>query len=55
MVQCRKTKDNGRKVKKENFSKDRRAVFFPRSSAKCGNRSPGEAGQSLPLGVSNSD
>ena len=45
-----RTKDNGWKVEEERFSQDIRNPFFPRSSAKCWNRSPREVVQSLSLG-----
>ena len=47
----RRTKDKGWKVEEEKFSQDIRNAFFPRSSAKCWNRSPREVVQSLSLGV----
>ena len=46
-----RTKDKGWKVEEERFSQDIRNPFFPRSSAKCWNRSPREVVQSLSLGV----
>ena len=51
MVHGGRTKDKGWKVEEERFSQDIRSPFFPRSSAKCWNRSPREVVQSLSLGV----
>jgi len=51
MVRGGRTKDNGRNGKGERFCWERRTTFFPRSSAKCWNRSSREAGQSLSLGL----